>query len=253
MSQTNWPQVNIKYHDYFYGPFVEVRTNEADKWGEFFIRFYEMIGDRKELVDQKAIWGNTWYETSRKFYANWYIEVLGFQNNKIVKIGWDKFDLYSKKVAIWLQNGYNNTLDVNFHLEALPVIEEFVNKHKCYVTVVSDFSPSLSSSNKHISFMSVLTAEEARAAYYATYRIGVYAGEENYIKLPWDDLKTQPVLNSNRLYYDDLHPRNVVKLNLTPSEIARDILFGFNHNDLSYNNYYQSTKSILSSKEIWLP
>jgi predicted NodU family carbamoyl transferase len=38
----------------------------------------------------------------------------------------------------------------------------------------------------------------------------------------------------------------------SPTEIARDILFGFNHNDLSYNNYYQSTKSILSSKEIWI-
>ena len=253
MLQVNWPQVNIKYHDYFYGPFVEIRTNEADKWGEFFIRFYEMVGDRKELVDQKAIWGNSWYENPRKFYTDWYIEVLGFQNNKIVKIGWDRFDLYGQKVAIWLQNGYNNNLDINFHLEVIPVIEEFANKHKCYVTVVSDFAPSLSSINKHVGFMSVLTADEARASYYATYRIGIYAGEENYIRLPWDDLKTQPIHNSNRLYYDDLHPRNVIKLNLSPTEIARDILFGFDHNDLSYNNYYQSTKSILSSKEIWLP
>ncbi len=99
----------------------------------------------------------------------------------------------------------------------------------------------------------MLTADEARASYYATYRIGIYAKEENYMKLPWDDLKTQPVFNSNKLYYDDLHPRNVVKLNLTPSEITRDILFGFNHNDLSYNNYYQSTERILSSKKIWIP
>lgn len=253
MSQTNWPQVNIKYHDYFYGPFVEIKTNESDKWGEFLIRYYEVIGDRKELVDQKAIWGNSWYETPRKFYTDWYIEVLGFQNNKIVKVGWDKFDLYGKKVAIWLENGYNNTLDINFHSETLPVIEKFVNKHKCYVTVVSDFAPSLSSTNKYITFVSMLSADEARAGFYATYRIGIYAGEENYIRLPWDDLKTQPVHNSNRLYYDDLHPRNVVKLNLTPPEIAHDILFGFDHNDLSYNNYYQSTKSILSSKQIWLP
>jgi hypothetical protein len=253
MLETNWPQVNIRYHDYFSGPFVEIKTTEIEKWGEFLIRFYEIIGDKKELVDQKAIWGNNWYETPRKFYTNWYTEVLGFQNNKIVKVGWDRFDLYGKKVAIWLQNGYNNILDVNFHLETLPVIEEFANKHKCYVTVVSDFAPSLSSSNKHISFMSMLTADEARSSYYATYRIGIYAGEENYIRLPWDDLKSQPVLNSNRLHYDQFHPRNVIKLNLSPSEIARDILFGFDHNDLSYNNYYQSTKSILSSKQVWLP
>lgn len=253
MSQTNWPIVNIRYHDYFNGPFVEVRTDEADKWGEFFIRYYEIIGDRKELVDQTSIWGNNWYENPRKFYTKWHIEVLGFQNNKIVKVGWDTFDLYGKKVAIWLEKGYNNILDINFHLEVIPVIEEFVNKHKCYVTVVSDFSPSLSSSNKHINFTSMLTADEARATYYATYRIGIYAGEENYIRLPWDDLKSQPVLNSNRLHYDPFHPRNVIKLNLSSEEIARDILFGFNHNDLSYNNYYQSTKSIFSSKEIWLP
>lgn len=248
MLQTSWPLVNIRYHDYFFGPFVEVKTNESEKWGEFLIRYYEVIGDRKELVDQRAIWGNSWYETPRKFYTDWYIEVLGFQNNKIVKVGWDRFDLYGKKVAIWVENS-----DVNFHLETLPIIEEFANKHKCYVTIVSDFSPSLSSSNKHIGFISMLTADEARASYYATYRIGIYAKEENYMKLPWDDLKTQPVFNSNKLYYDDLHPRNVIKLNLTPSEITRDILFGFNHNDLSYNSYYQSTKSILSSKEIWLP
>jgi len=202
MLETNWPQVNIRYHDYFSGPFVEIKTTEIEKLGEFLIRFYEIIGDKKELVDQKAIWGNNWYETPRKFYTNWYTEVLGFQNNKIVKVGWDRFDLYGKKVAIWLQNGYNNILDVNFHLETLPVI---------------------------------------------------YAGEENYIRLPWDDLKSQPVLNSNRLHYDQFHPRNVIKLNLSPSEIARDILFGFDHNDLSYNNYYQSTKSILSSKQVWLP
>lgn len=253
MSQTNWPQVNIKYHDYFYGPFVEVKTNEPDKWGEFIVRYYEVIGDRKELVDQQRINGNNWYETPRKFYTNWYIEVLGFQNNKIVRVAWDKFDLYEKKVAIWLQNGYNNNTDINFHSEVIPVIEEFVNKHKCYVTIVSDFSPSLSSSNKNISFIPVLTADEARAAYYVTYRIGIYNGEENSIRLPWDDLKTQPIFNSNRLHYSPFHPRNVIKLNLSPSEIAHDILFGFNHNDLSYNNYYQSTKSILSSKEIWLP
>jgi len=185
MLQTSWPLVNIKYHDYFFGPFVEVKTNESDKWGEFLIRYYEVIGDRKELVDQRAIWGNSWYETPRKFYTDWYIEVLGFQNNKIVKVGWDRFDLYGKKVAIWVENS----------------------------------DPK----------------------------------EENYMKLPWDDLKTQPVFNSNKLYYDDLHPRNVVKLNLTPSEITRDILFGFNHNDLSYNNYYQSTEKILSSKKIWIP
>ena len=43
------------------------------------------------------------------------------------------------------------------------------------------------------------------------------------------------------------------RINLSSKEIAHDILFGFNHNDLSYNSYYQSTKSILSSKEIWLP
>ena len=248
MSQTNWPQVNIKYHDYFYGPFVEVKTNEADKWGEFFIRYYEVIGDRKELVDQHNVWGNSWYETPRKFYTNWYIEVLGFQNNKIVKVAWDKFDLFDKKVAIWLQHE-----DINFHLDALSVIEEFANKHKCYVTVVSDFAPSLFSDNKRIEFMSVLTADEARSAYYATYRIGIYAAEDNYIRLPWDDLKSKPIFNSNRLHYDPFHPRNAIKLNLSPTEIAHDILFGFNHNDLSYNNYYQSTKSILSSKEIWLP
>jgi len=252
MLEINLPQVNIKYHDYFYGPFVEVRTSEAEKWGNFFIRFYEVIGDRKELVDQKPINGNSWYETPRKFYTKWYIEVLGFQNNKIVKIGEDTFDLYKKKVAIWLQNGYNNILDINFHLDSISVIEEFTNKHKCYVTVVSDFSPSLSSSNKNINFIPMLTADEARASYYATYKIGVYANEENFIKLPWDDLKTQPVYNSNKIYYDNLHPRNVIKLNLTPMEIARDILFGFDHNDLSYNNYYQATKSILTSKQIWI-
>ena len=33
------------------------------------------------------------------------------------------------------------------------MIEEFTNKHKCYVTVVSDFAHSLSSTNKHINFM----------------------------------------------------------------------------------------------------
>jgi len=252
MLETNWPQVNIRYHDYVHGPFVDIRTEEAEKWGKFFIKFYEVIGDKKELVDQTFINGNNWYETTRKFYTNWYIEVLGFQNNKIIKVAWDKFDLYNKRVAIWLQNGYNNTSDINFHLDSLPVIEEFANKHKCYVTVVSDFSPSLSSSNKNISFIPMLTAKEASTSYYATYRIGVYASEENFIKLPWDDLKTQPVYNSNKVYYDNFHPRNVIKLNLTPTEIARDILFGFNHNDLSYNNYYQSTKSILTSKQIWI-
>ena len=133
------------------------------------------------------------------------------------------------------------------------VIEEFANKHQCYITVVSDYAPSLSSSNPRINFMSVLTAEEARESFYTTYRIGIFDGEENTIRLAWDDLKTQPIYNSNRLYYSGFHPRNVLKLNLTPTEIARDILFGINHNDLSYNNYHQSTKNILSSKEVWIP
>lgn len=248
MSQINWPQVFFKYHDYFGGPYVEIKTDDSNKWGEFLIRYYEVIGDRKELVDQRTIWGNNWYENNRKFYTNWYIEVLGFQNNKIVKVAWDKFDLFDRRVAIWIEHE-----DINFHQEIISVIEEFTNKHKCYTTVVSQFAPSLSSTNKHIGFKSVLTTEDARAAFYAVYRIGVYAGEENTIKLAWDDLKTEPVFYSNRLYYDNFHPRNVIKLNLSPREIAHDILFGFDTNDLSYNSYYLSGKRILSSKQVWIP
>jgi hypothetical protein len=247
MSQINWPQVTFKYHDYFYGPFVEIRTKDADEWGEFLIRYYEKVGSDYELVESTPIWGNNWHELGIKFYMDWYIEILGFKNNKVVKVAWDKFDLFDRKVAIWLQHE-----DINFHHDALTVIEEFINKHKCHVTVVSDFAHSLSSPNKHISFMSMLTADEARAAYYAVYNVGVYAGEENTIRLAWDDMKNQPVYSANRYYYHTHHPRNVVKLKLSPKEITRDILFGYTTNT-EHNPYYLSGKRILSSKEVWLP
>jgi hypothetical protein len=254
MSQIKWPEVIFRYHDYFFGPFVEISTKEPEKWGEFLVRCYEKVGDRLELVETATLQGNQFYESNRKFYTNWYIEVLGFQNNKIVRVAWDKFDLFDRNVAIWLQNKHNSAPDINFHQEIIPVIEEFVNKHKCHLTVVSDFAHSLSSSNKDIKFISMLTADDARTNYYATYRIGVYCGEENNIIVPWDDLKTQPVYTSNRIFYHDHHPRNVIALNLSSKEIAHDILFGFNHNDLSYNSYYHGGEKILSSKkQVWVP
>jgi hypothetical protein len=178
---------------------------------------------------------------------DWYIEVLGFKNNKIVKVAWDKFDLFDRKVAIWIQHE-----DINFHQDALSVIEEFTNKHKCYVTVVSNFAHSLASTNKHISFISMLTADEARASYHAVYNIGVYAGEENTIRLAWDDMKTQPVYSGNRYFFHNFHPRNVVKLKLSPKEITRDILFGYT-TDTEHNPYYLSGERILSSKKTWIP
>jgi len=247
MSQTNWPQVIFKYHDYFSGPFVEIRTKESDAWGEFLIRYYEKVGSNYELVETTPLWGNNWHELGIKFYMDWYIEVLGFKNNNIVKVAWDKFDLFDRKVAIWLQHE-----DINFHQEALSVIEEFTNKHKCYVTVVSNFSHSLSSTNKNINFISMLTADEARASYYAVYNVGMYAGEENTIRLAWDDMKTQPVYNGNRYFYHNFHPRNVVKLKLSPKEITRDILFGYTTNT-EHNPYYLSGERIFSSKKTWIP
>jgi hypothetical protein len=181
---------------------------------------------------------------------DWNIEVLGFKNNKIVKVAWDKFDLFDRKVAIWLQNGFDNTPDINFHQDALTVIEEFTNKHKCYVTVVSDFAHSLSSNNKNINFISMLTAEDARASYYAVYNVGVYAGGENNIRLAWDDMKTQSVYSGNRYFYHTHHPRNIIKL--SPKEITRDILFGYT-TDTEHNPYYLSGERILSSKKAWIP
>ena len=250
MSQINWPQVTFKYHDYFSGPFVEIRTNESDVWGEFLIRYYEKVGSNYELVESNPLWGNNWNELGIKFYMNWYIEVLGFKNNKIVKVAWDNFDLFDKKVAIWLQNGFDNTPDINFHQDALTVIEEFTNKHKCYVTVVSDFAHSLSSNNKNINFVSMLTAENARTSYYAVYNVGVYAGGENNIRLAWDDMKTQSVYSGNRYFYHNYHPRNIIKL--SPKEITRDILFGYT-TDTKHNPYYLSGERILSSKKAWIP
>jgi hypothetical protein len=247
MSQINWPQVTFKYHDYFNGPFVEIRTDKPDDWGEFLIRYYEKVGSSYELVESTPMWGNNWNELGIKFYMDWYIEVLGFKNNKIVKVAWDKFDLFDRKVAIWLQHD-----DINFHQDTLSVIEEFTDKHKCYVTVVSDFAHSLSSSNKNINFISMLTADDARTLYYATYRVGVYAGEENPIRLAWDDMKTQPVYSGNRYFYHNLHPRNVIKLKLSPKEITRDILFGYT-TDTEHNPYYLSGERILSSKKAWIP
>jgi hypothetical protein len=247
MSQINWPQVTFKYHDYFNGPFVEIRTDKPDDWGEFLIRYYEKVGSNYELVESTPMWGNNWHELGTKFYIDWYIEVLGFKNNKIVKVSWDKFDLFDRKVAIWLQHE-----DINFHQDTLSVIEEFTDKHKCYVTVVSDFAHSLSTNNKNINFISMLTADDARASYYATYRVGVYAGEENPIRLAWDDMKTQPVYNGNRYFYHKYHPRNVVKLKLSPKEITRDILFGYTTN-IEHNPYYLSGERIFSSKKTWIP
>ena len=247
MSQINWPQVTFKYHDYFSGPFVEIRTDKPDEWGEFLIRYYEKVGSNYELVETTPLWGNNWYELGIKFYMDWYIEVLGFKNNKIVKVSWDKFDLFDRKVAIWIQHE-----DINFHQDALSVIEEFTNKHKCYVTVVSDFAHSLSSVNKHINFMSMLTADEARTSYYAVYNVGVYAGEENTIRLAWDDMKTQPVYSGSRYFYHNSHPRNVVKLKLSPKEITRDLLFGYTTNT-EHNPYYLSGERIFSSKKTWIP
>jgi len=247
MSQINWPQVTFKYHDYFAGPFVEIRTDDSDIWGEFLIRYYEKVGSNYELVESTPMWGNNWNELGMKFYIDWYIEVLGFRNNKIVKVAWDKFDLFDRKVAIWLQHE-----DINFHQDTLSVIEEFTDKHKCYVTVVSDFAHSLSSNNKNINFISMLTADDARTSYYATYRVGVYAGEENPIRLAWDDMKTQPVYSGNRYFYHNFHPRNVVKLKLSPKEITRDILFGYTTNTEN-NPYYLSGERILSSKKTWIP
>ena len=251
MPQISWPQVSFKYHDYFSGPFVEITTNKPDEWGEFLIRYYERVGSNYELVESVPMWGNNWHELGIKFYVDWNIEVLGFKNNKIVKVAWDKFDLFDRKVAIWLQNGFDGVPDINFHQDTLTVIEEFVEKHKCYVTVVSDFAHSLSSKNKHISFISMLTADEARAAYYATYNVGIFAGEENPLRLAWDDMKTQSVYNGNRYYYHTHHPRNIIKLKLTPKEIARDILFGYT-NDTEHNPYYLSGERILSSKKTWI-
>ena len=252
MSQINWPQVTFKYHDYFAGPFVEIRTDKPDDWGEFLIRYYEKVGSNYELVESTPIWGNNWHELGMKFYMDWNIEVLGFKNNKIVKVAWDKFDLFDRKVAIWLQEGFDNTPDINFHQDALTVIEEFTNKHKCYVTVVSDFAHSLSSNNKNINFISMLTADEARASYYAVYNVGVYTGGENNIRLAWEDMKTQPVYNGNRYFYHNHHPRNIIKLKLSPKEITRDILFGYT-TDTEHNPYYLSGERILSSKKAWIP
>jgi hypothetical protein len=56
----------------------------------------------------------------------------------------------------------------------------------------------------------------------------------------------------NRYFYCNYHPRNVVKLKLSPKEIARDILFGYTTNT-EHNPYYLSGEKILSSKKAWIP
>ena len=43
-------------------------------------------------------------------------------NNKIVKVAWDKFDLFDRNVAIWLQNKHNSAPDINFHQEIIDLL-----------------------------------------------------------------------------------------------------------------------------------
>ena len=141
-------------------PFVEIL---GDRKEEYEVTFIDT--DKNQIVFSSKIKNNHWTRPNRKWFTNWKIQI----KNSFGKVLEYNFDLKDQRVLISFESS-----SLGDTLAWIPYVEEFREKHNCYV-IVSTFQNDLfKSMYPELEFIAPGTSVNNL---YAAYRLGVFYDE----------------------------------------------------------------------------
>ena len=189
----------------------------------YLVRFNNVLGGKKLHIWGNEIRPNHWSRLSRGFFTNWHIEVWAW--DKGLHLVWEEYyKLAGKQVYIEITPESN----LQETVEYLKAIIEFSEVNGC-ISLVNTPIQTAEILNFNSPNVRIISSDAEKAKCYAYYIVGKNLEDNKY---PTDTIETEKVI------WDVNHIRDYRKLNLTPYEIAKDILFGLSPDHPSYAKEY---------------